>query len=129
MEVAQRQQPQPRREARQSSLSRVAPVMSSPLVGSARASWWDQHAVGSARPSWWDQQAVGSARASWWDPQAVQQSQRLAADDKDASIVGEDGRRPVLLGSKKPFWGRVLLPPMGLRMRFEFIFEDVLGVS
>ena len=103
MEVAQRQQPQPRREARQSSLSRVAPVMSSPLVGSARASWWDQ--------------------------QAVQQSQGLAADDKDASIVGGDGRRPVLLGSKKPFWGRVLLPPMGLRMRFEFIFEDVLGVS
>ena len=81
--------------------SRVAPILSSPLVGSARRSWWDQ----------------------------VQQVQR-----RDMAPVGSavmDGEKPSAQppAPQQPSWARALLPSAALRLRFEFIFEDVLGVG
>lgn len=97
----------------QSSMSRVAPIISSPLVGSARRSWWDSPL---------DQQGVIHRGC---DQKGALDVLTIIAGGRQSSISILDSWNH----ARPCSWKKALMPSRALMQRFEFMFEDVIGVS
>ena len=91
----------------------VVPLITSPLVGSARRSWWER--------------GLGAAAAS----ERHQASKEPAFCDDPNNLPA--GMLPEVRGSQSsPLWHRIgccMMPSRSLLLRFEFLFEDATGVS